>query len=165
MGPHRRRPRRRAVPRGAAGAVYAHGCNADEVHKLLKIMDRDDDGQVSKVEFFKWFEWDSIVHQDTRFYNMIQELDLNGDGEITHQELLDGIKKADMDHYMNEDILEKTKSLFVKFDDNGEEVEVNEIKITDFIGAIYPERLGLSTEKKMPGAKSMQEIHDIQGKH
>jgi Ca2+-binding EF-hand superfamily protein len=76
-----------------ANIDYKKVVSENRLMQVFKLVDKDGSGTISKEELFEFFNLDSDPESQKYIQTMVDEADINGDGEISFQEFLHVMKQ------------------------------------------------------------------------
>jgi len=86
-----------------------------QTHQAKQIFDgllQEDKTSISVRDLLEWFEYDFIMSQDERLWDFMSQLDEDGNGQLSHEELEHAVKGYEGD--VLGEALEKLNEVFVK---------------------------------------------------
>ncbi|XP_069147216.1 calmodulin-like protein 7 [Solanum lycopersicum] len=129
--------------------------NAEELRRLFQIFDKNNDGHITMNELNDSLEKMGIYIPDCELGQMIQNIDVNGDGYVDFDEFSALFKMIFMDDDEDED--EDMQEAFNVFDQNGDGfITVDELK--SVLGS-----LGLKQGGNVEDCKKMINNVDVDG--
>lgn len=127
--------------------------DSTEVRRVFQMFDRNGDGKISKKELSKWLENLRIFIPDGELIQMMDKIDVNGDGFVDIDEFGELYQTIMNEKEEEEDV----KEAFNVFDQNGDGfITMNELRSV-------LASLGLQQGRTLEDCKRMIEKVDVDG--